>query len=369
MLASLLSATSAICFILYPTNISIIQIARIISSLGNGMVYLVLLIHASELSIPRIRGYHVSIISFCHFIGVLLTTSNLSEVYKTRSYENDPTKMLGYSGLICIVSSLLLALLFNRESPVYLIQKYKEKEAMNNLMRLRSELHESLSIRDEFNELVLMVKEDSQSTMNITHYCYQFITVIIFKSLFVFSFNMPLNMYFLDLAKTHFYDGEVDNTGLYLLSARLIAMMVAMVFIDFKRIQLFIFSSVGSGVILIFLWQYPVQDDSIYSAIISIAFQVFAGFGISIISDIYLVDSVNTRIKPIFILLTTIYEVLLHIILIVSYFYFKIIISNFLLIFGVMMTLAIIAYPFNSKNKIFPDTSGLSLRKARNKFL
>lgn len=369
MFSSILSATSAICFILYPTNISIIQIARIFSSLSNGMTYLVLLVHASELSVPKIRGYHVSIISFCYFIGVLLTTSNLSEVYKTRSYENDPTKMLGYSGLICIVSSLLLALFFNRESPVYLIQKYKENEALNNLMRLRSESHESLSIRDEFNEFLLMVKEDSQSTTNITHYCYQFLIVIIFKSLFVFSFNMPLNMYFLDLAKIHFYDGEVDKTGIYLISARLIAMLITMVFIDFKRIQLFIFSSVGSGLILMFLWQYPVKDDSIYSALISIAFQVFAGFGISFISDIYLVDSVNTRIKPIFISLTTIYEVLLHIILIVSYFYFKIQISNLLLIFGIMMIFTVILYLFNFKNLIFPDTSGLSLRRARNKFL
>ncbi|XP_070496495.1 uncharacterized protein [Chironomus tepperi] len=367
--SSLLSATSAICFIVYPTNISIIQIARIVSSLANGIVYLVILVHASELSIPKIRGYHISMINFCQFIGVLLTAQNISYVYKTRSYETDPTKMLGYSGLICILSGLFLALFLNRESPVYLIQKYKEKEALNNLMRLRSELHESLSIRDEYNELVLMVKEDSQSALNITHYCYQFIIVIILKSLFVFSFNMPLNMYFLNLAKIHFYDGEVDNTGLYLLSARLVAMLVAILFIDFKRMKLFFFSLLGSGIALIFLSQYPVKDDSIYSALIAIAFQIFSGFGISFISDIYLVDSVNTRIKPIFISLTTIYEVLLHIILVVSYFYFKISISNLLLIFGLMMIFAIIAYPFNSKYKILPDTSGLSLRRARNKFL
>jgi len=327
------------------------------------------MVHACELSIPKIRGYHVSVISFCFFIGVLMTSCNISDVYKTRSYENDPTKMLGYSGLICILTGLLLALFLNRESPVFLIKKYKEKDALNNLMRLRSELHESLSIRDEFSELVLMVKEDLQSTMNITHYCYQFIIVIIFKSIFVFSFNMPLNVYFLDLAKIHFYNGEVDNTGLYLLSARLVAMIISMFFIDFKRMKLFVFSSVGSGILLILLWQYPIKDDSIYSAIISISFQIFAGCGLSFMSDIYLVDSVNTRIKPIFIALTTTYEILLHIILIVSYFYFKTSIFNLLLIFGLVMILAIIGYPLNSRYKILPDTSGLSLRRARNKFL
>jgi hypothetical protein len=176
-------------------------------------------------------------------------------------------------------------------------------------------------------------------------------------------------VYFLELAKIHFYDGEVDNTGLYLLSARLIAMLFSMVLIDFKRIKLFIFSSVGSGIILILLYQYSVKDDSISSAIFSIAFQIFAGFGLSFISDIYLVDSVNTRIKPIFIALTTTYEVLLHIILIVSYFYFKMSISKLLLIFGLVMISAIIAYPLNTKYKVLPDTSGLSLRRARNKFL
>ncbi|CAG9811978.1 unnamed protein product [Chironomus riparius] len=369
ILASILSSISATFFVVYPTNISIIQLARIIASISNGIVYLVILIHASELSIPRIRGYHISVINMCNIVGVLLTSSNLSHVYKTRTYENDPTKMLGYTGLICFLTGLILALFLNRESPVFLIQKYKEKEALNNLMRLRSESHETLSIRDEFNELIQMVKEDSQSSMNITHYCYQFIIVISLKSLFVFSFNMPLNIYFLNLAKINFYDGEVDNTGLYLLSARLTAMIISMILIDFKRIKLFLFSSVGCGIILIFLSQFTVKDDSIYSAIISIIFQIFAGFGISFVSDIYSVDSVNTKIKPIFIALTTSYEILLQIILIVAYFYFTMSISNLLLIFGLVMIFPLLAYPFNSKYKILPDTSGLSLRRARNKFL
>lgn len=345
-----------------------ISFGRVLGGISHGIVYIIVLIHASEVSIPKLRGYNISVINLCMIVGVLMTSCNISEIYKTRSYEIDPTRMLGISGIVCITIGIMLGLFLNRESPVYLLRKYQEREALNLLVRLRSELHETISIKREFDELTLMVKEDSRCNMNITNYCYPFVIEIILKTIFVSTFNMPLNTYFLELAKIHFYDGEVDRTGIYLLSARLTSILIFMFLIDFNRIKLFILSCFGSGIILLFLSFDKVTDDSLYSVIIPISFQLFAGIAISNISDIYAVDSVNTRFKPIFICITSIYETVLQIILTVSYFYFKITIHNLLTIFGIIMLFGLFAYPFCFKYTLLPDTSGLNLRQARKKF-
>jgi hypothetical protein len=322
--------------------------------------------HASEVANQRLRGMIVSTINFCLFIGVFMCASSLTQVYKTRTYEIDPTQIIGFNGLVCIIFGLLIAVFVHRESPVFLLKKYKEDEAMIDMIRLRSESHETVAIRNEFNEFRVMVNEDSKSSMNLCNYSYAFVVVMILKVIFVCSFNMPLNNYFLELAKLYFYDAENDLTGDVLSGVRCITMLITLFVIDFRRIKLFLISSIGCGIILLACAYKPVSDESIYAVIVAISFQIFAGISIGYMSDIYTVDAVNTRVKPIFIAFTSSLEMLLQILLIVTYFYFDVSNSVLMSIFGfIMLVFGILAHPFFS---FLPDTSGLSLRNARNKF-
>ena len=79
-----------------------------------------------------------------------------------------------------------------------------------------------------------------------------------------------------------------------------------------------------------------------------ILFQAFAGSGLGTVSDIYLVQSLHKKFKPMIICLSIGYEALLQIVLISAHFYFKISILNLLIIFGVIpMSLAIICLKIN----------------------
>lgn len=299
-----------------------------------------------------------------------MTSSSLVAVYKTRSYDVDPTKTIGYNGLICILTGIVLALFLNRESPVFLIKKYREAEALETMIKLRSESHETATIKNEFNEFRLMIQEDSQSSMNILRYWYSVIVVLLLKYLFVCSFNMPLNNYFLESVKSHFYNSDTDTSGIFLSGARWIAMILPMFLIDFLRTKLFFISSIGSGIILLFIALEPFPNESMFSLCLILLFQIFAGLSIGLIPDIFSVDSVNTKIKPYFIAITSIAELILQIFFIVSNFYLSISITFLLVLLGFSLIICgIITYPFTPYFNFLPDTSGLSLRVARNKFL
>jgi hypothetical protein len=113
----------------------------------------------------------------------------------------------------------------------------------------------------------------------------------------------------------------------------------------------------------------PVSDDSLTSAMIALSFQLLAGIAVGFFADIYTVEAVNTNVKPYFIAFTTIFETALQIFLIVDFFYLKIAISSILTVFGLLLISAIIVRPFNQYFVIFPDTSQLSLRIARDAFM
>lgn len=358
---------SASVLILGSTSTYLITFSRSIGGFSHGIAYLTVLIHASEVAIPKLRGMVVGSIHFCLMIGIFISSSSMMPVYSIRNYKIDPTQTIGYNGLICILTGLILAVIFNRESPVFLMKKQRDDEALETIIRLRSESHETITIRHDFNEFRLMINEDVEFSSNILRYWMQFLIVIFFKIIYVGSFNMTINNYFLDLAKLNFYDATNDYTGMYLIGTRCGIMMIAMFMMDFKRIQFFLTSSIGCGAIFIYLAINPITDES--SALIALSFQFLAGIAVGIVADIYTVDSVNTKIKPFFIAVTSIVENLLQIFLIVNFLYLKLTMSSLMTVFGAFMILAIIARPFNNYVSIIPDTSQLSLRYARNTFL
>lgn len=364
-----LSIVSSLLLILEPADVYLITVSRSIGGFSHGIAYLTVIIHASEVAVPKLRGMIVGTVHFCQVIGVFTSSTSLMPIYKTRSFAVDPTQTIGYNGLICLLAGLLLALIFNRESPVYLMKKYREDEALETMIRLRSESHETITIRHDFNEFRVMILEDGDFSMKIRKYWMQIIIVVFLKFIFVGTFNMRINNYFLELAKLHFYDAMEDYTGIYLIGARWIVMLVTMFLIDFKRIHLFLTSSIGCGVILLYLAYNPVSDDSLSSAVVALIFQLLAGIAVGIFSDIMAVDAVHTKIKPYFVALTSIIETLLQILLIVDYFFLKIAISSFMTVFGILLILGISARPVSQYFSIIPDTSRLSLRIARDAFL
>jgi Sugar (and other) transporter len=364
-----LAGTSAAMFAMYPESIYYIFPARILAGLSHGFAFPTVLIHASEVSIPKLRGMIVSTVPFAIIVGVFTTSSSLLPVLQTRQYETDPTRSIGINGLVIVFTGLAIAAFLNRESPVFLIRKYREQEAINIMTRLRSESHETAEIRKDFNELKLMVVEDNQSSMNIFEgkNLWPLMCLIVMKTIFVASFNMPLNLIWLEAIETKVYNGVTDPSGMWLSGIRWVVMITMTFFIDLKRIKFYKISCGVSGIVLLML-VYALQttsarfDEWTKTALAAVLFQFSSGLALSMLTDVYATESFNTKIKPLSIAVASSLEFILQIFLVASFYYLDIESSKLMECSATVMIFGVIIACF------LPDTSGLSLRDARNKF-
>lgn len=294
-------------------------------------------------------------------------------VHQTKSHAVDPTRTVGINGLICVITGVVMALFFSRESPVFLIKKYRDDEAVNIMIRLRSESHETAEIRRDFNELKLMVAEDGRSNMNIfsRNNRWPLFVVTIMKMIYVASFNMPLNLIWLEAAETKFYDGNNDASGLCLMGLRWIVILVMVFLIDLKRIKFYMISTGVSGFILLLL-VYVLDsspssdtgdafDESTVIIVLAFAFQLFSGLAVGTLADVYAVEAFNTRKKPLCIAFVSTVEFLLQIFMVTSFFFIDASLLVLVGLSGLLMAIGLFAF-------VIPDTSNMSLRNARNKF-
>lgn len=351
-----------------PESIYFIFPARILAGLSHGIVYPTVLIHASEVAIPRLRGMVVSLIHFCIFIGVFNSSASIMPVFATRNHEIDPTRTLGFNGLVCIVVGLLIGIFFNRESPVFLIRKYRDQEAINIMIRLRSESHETVDISREFNEFKTMVMEDGKSNLNIFDRTnrWPLFLVTMMKTIVVASFNMPLNLVLLEASETELYNGVNDFSGMCLSGTRWVVMLVMIFVIDMKRIKFYVTSAGASGAILLLL-VYVIEssgggfDESTSIIVLGFIFQAFSGLAIGALADVIAIEAFNTKKKPMSIAFTSSLEFLLQIFMVSSFFYFEIQLTLLIGLSGGVMLIGLLFF-------VVPDTSRMSLRNARNKF-
>lgn len=310
----------------------------------------------------------VSTVHLCLIVGIFSTSSSLFPVYDTRQYQVDPTKTLGMNGLICILTGLLIAIFFNRESPVFLIKKYREEDAIKIMIRLRSESHETADIRRDFNELKLMAMEDGRSNLNIfdKQNRWPLFVVFVMKVIFVASFNLPLNLVWLEAAEIELYNGTNDASGMFLSGTRFIVILVMMFFIDVKHIKFYMISAVVSSLVL-FTAIYSIDssggtmDQRNVLVILAFIFQASSGAGIGILSDVYATEAFNTKKKPFSIAFVSAIEFGLQILFVAVFFYVQYSLLSILAVFAVTLAIGVLAF-------FIPDTSGMSLRNARNKF-
>lgn len=345
------------------------MIARVLAGLSYGIVYITLIVHGCEVAVPKLRGFVLTMIHFCMFVGVLISSINMYQVYSIRSHVYEPNTVLGILGIILTIQAVILQLVLSRESPIYLMQQGHEQEALDVMIRLRSESQENWTIRNEFDETKRMLFEDAQSNSNIFSgkNLKPLFIVLLLKVSFVISFNMPLNLIWLENAEIKFYDGTIDSSGIYLSTIRMLLIAASVYYVDGRKKKLMMTSTSVSGCILIVVTNFYNQFDDFFGspALITMAFlfQFFAGTGIGLIGDIYSSEAFNTTKKPLSIAFTSTIEFILQIFLIAMYFYLEV--SNFILLAASCCSMLLIS---GFVIYYLPDTSNNSLREARNLF-
>jgi hypothetical protein len=370
-LASAFCLVSSILFSSYFLHHGIYYIfpARIFAGLGFGLAYPAVLIHACEVAVPQLRAMIVGCIPFAVTFGVFSASSSLLPVHATRNYEVDPTRTIGINGVVIIVSGLIIAAFFNRESPVFLIKKHRDQEALDIMIRLRSESYETSEIRKDFEDMKLMVFEDSKSNVNIfdkKNRC-QLYFIVLLKIIVVASFNMPLNLIFLEATETKFYNGENDPSGMILSGIKWIIMLIMTFFIDQDRKKFYKISCGLAGTALIFLSILPQYmedkiDEWTKTVVAAIIVQISSGLAMGMLPDIYATEAFDTKKKPLALAFALAVEFSAQIGFVIMFYYFDVEPTHLIGGCGTFTVIGVIVSCF------LPNTSGLSLREARNNF-
>ncbi|CAO1322581.1 unnamed protein product [Diamesa serratosioi] len=365
--ASILAAISSGLFFIYPLDPLYIFIGRLLAGFSHGISYITVLIHGCEVVVPKIRGYVLTTIHLCLLVGIFISATSILHYQSTSLF--DTNQHLGTNGLIFVSVGLVLGAFLSRESPVFFLQQKREQEAIEMMIRLRSESTENQVIRNEFNELKIMLTEDAQSNgkiFGLTNRNSLFLIVLLRIS-FVISFNLPLNMIWLESGERQFEESMTDPSGIILSGLRFIVTLVVMFAVDSRKKMLVITSTGLLGALFLLmaiLYKFPADVvGSMGIMFMAILFQFFGGLGIGSIGDIYSSEAFNTTKKPASIAFTTSIEFLLQLLLIFIKLNINISYFTMMTIFCIIMFLICNILVF-----FLPETGNMSLREARKQF-
>lgn len=370
VLMSLVTVGSVV-VIVVPRSVIAIAFARSLMGLAHGMAYLVVLIHGGEIVIKELRGMIMAGVSFVVVSGVLLGGVLISARYDGI----DQYTFIGILGLVYMLLAVFLNQMLCYESPVFLVQRNLDGEAIRSMMKLRNESTETWQIRNELTEIKTMLSEDDTTSRSIwgDGNFRPLVLLALTKVASVLSFNFAVNMVKMNvvdhMVKTE--DSEVSLSVTILMSIRLVVGMVGMFTIDvLGRRALQLVSIVSNAFILIAIGIAYLAADSISHDVgmaIFFACEVGASLGLTLVPDVLCSEAFNTKKKACSIAAVQILEHLLHILIFAITFRWNFTVDDrygaTLLAAGV--PLLPIAYVLYQK---LPETSKMSIRQARIEF-
>lgn len=343
---------------------------------SHGFSYVTIIVHGSEIVIQKLRGTIISTVNFC-IISSILTTGAFTMTFQIETDDSFGwSRIIGITGIIYATMGLIFVPIFSRESPVSLIRQKHYDSAVTLMCQVRQEMSETWQIKNEFNELKVMVEEDEQTSKNIFSdgNSRPLMLIALLKVAFVVSLNYGLNMVRMKYT-TAFIDKEGFNCAVIVfMGIRMTTALVALFTIDAKGRKLhFLLSHAGAATILILFGiilmavKNPLEFGWLL-IVLQCAFEALSGIGLGSMSDVYSSEAFSTAKKAKSIGFTSIIEMSLHIIIIVLTFNHKTTSVTYdwiyLLVSGILLLAVTIVL-----NKELPQTANMSIRQSRNEFL
>uniref|UniRef100_A0A182NC63 Major facilitator superfamily (MFS) profile domain-containing protein n=1 Tax=Anopheles dirus TaxID=7168 RepID=A0A182NC63_9DIPT len=354
-----------------PHNLIGIAFARSLMGLAHGMSYLVVLIHGGEILVKELRGVIMAAINFCIICGVLVGAV-LNSVARDQL---DPNQFLGILGLCYMIIAFFLNLIVCYESPVFLIQRNLDGDAVRSIMKLRNESTETWEIRNEVTEIKTMLSEDASTSRSIFHdgNLRPLVLIALGKIASVLSFNYAVNTIKVNVIEEvlDITSSDVNLSITILMSIRMVIGMGAMFSVDvLGRRALQLVSMVSTGVILVAMGITYLATDSITPDVgmaIFLASEVGASLGLTSVPDVLCSEAFNTKKKALSIAAVQVLENVLHVIIFAVVYDWDLKSMDqwggTLLVAG--LPLLPIAYVMYRK---LPETSKMSIRQARIEF-
>ena len=363
LISNIMVGIGAILLITLPDNRYAVIFGRFFSGIGHGLAYTAVLQHLADNSINHRRGLHGATIYLFMFSGIIIGNVSLPSM--------DTTRFVGVVSASITLFSLLLTLVLYKESIVTLIEKGHDEEAINVMVRLRSESNDTREIRNDFVEMKAMVMEDAIKNTkifkegNLT----PLIQIVLLRIAFVMSFNLPLNTIRLSMIH-NLSSAENSSYRLLIAAVYTIVGLVVLFTIDNGRRPHFLTSAGGASLLLIIQGVLFAFVDDIYNSIslaLLIIYQIFCGIGLGLTSDVYSSEAFRSIKRPASIAFTSILENVLQIMFVILNEHLKrTTISDIivLLVCGSVIGLITTYFYFT-----LPETNNMSIRQTRDKFL
>lgn len=274
-------------------------------------------------------------------------------------------------GLFYCLAGLAFTPCFTCESIPFLLKRNCEPEAYQTMMKLRNETFETWTIRNDMQEMKLMVQQDKDEQWDRNIFARGNIRPLLIllgvKFCAVASNNWFFNQIMMNFTAVNIAE-DGDYAGGLLTGIRLVVALIPLFLMDkFGRKKLLTISGAIGGVLLLVLGMFGSLSISYYGyavwlpMAVSILYQCVVGVSIDPLQHILLGEAFSTSTKSYWsFTFVTIVEHLMQI------FMFLCVTSSYdvvLYVFGIGTLFASFGFYY-----YMPETRGMSLRQARDEF-
>lgn len=347
---------------------------RIFSGLSYGTAYITTVTHAAENSTKEMRGRVLASINYMIMISIFTVS-----IYNGILFPNGKEQYIEFSfslftiGLFYCLLGLVLTPCLTYESIPFLLKRNREPEAFETMMKLRNETFETWTIRNDMQEMKLMVQQDKDEQWDKNIFARGNIRPLLIlvgvKFMAVTSNNWFFNRIMMNFTAVNIDDVQVaDYSGGILTGVRMAVALIPLFVMDkFSHKKLLTVSGAVSGVLLLILGMFSSLSLSYYEYALwlpmtaSILYQCVVGVSIDPLQHILLGEAFSTSTKSYWsFTFVTIVEHLLQIFMFLS------VTNSFdvvLYVFGIASIFASFGFYY-----YLPETRGMSLRQARDEF-
>ncbi|XP_058464854.1 uncharacterized protein LOC131438695 [Malaya genurostris] len=367
----MLIAVASTLQIIVPKSIVGVAFARFFAGSAYGLAYLVVLIHGGEVIVKEFRGVAIASINHVLFFGIL-AHGTVSPVVLT-DHNLEANRIIGITGITFALLAALIGQFMTYESPIFLVQKGRDAEAIQSLMKLTLECRETIEIRDAYIDIKVMLHEDSLASQSILSdgNWRPLLFLCLGKIAAVLSFNAAVNHIQLNVVDQLYDMPYYSISGAIILAIRIFFGLVFVYLVDIigRKPQQALSAFLSGAILTAMGIVYLVTDnvDKNVAASIFLTFAFVAGTGVTLVPDVHLSEAFPTRKKAFSVAVVQVVEHCAQILIISLTFSLNHtdsgIYGGILLVCGIpLMLIAIVLYAF------LPETKKMSLRQSRAAF-
>ncbi|XP_037033403.1 low-affinity glucose transporter HXT3-like [Bradysia coprophila] len=358
----------------------LLAVGRFVSGLGHGIAYVATITHGAENVIKEMRGrlissVNVMIYSSVFTLAIVMMFTSLPGGIRTE-------QMVGLLAISFAIMGVLFTPCLTYESVTFLLYRNNDRQAAENMKKLRNESEVTWTISNDLQEMKLMVTEDRMKSPNITKdsNTRPLLLMMACSCVAVLTSNIILNTHLIQITMTSFMpnwqpDSETPDSAfiaaVILVTFRFSAGMIMILFGDSFSRKKCLWLSAGLSMVCLLITQILSSFVLNYSngvnwipGAFAVAFQLFVGVGVESIQHVLTSEAFSTAKKYWSIACVAISDSIIQIAIIGLCFIES---SLFLAIF-VYCSIVIVALLTVLLYIKLPETRGISLRQARNEF-